>query len=100
MIFSKLVQAIPVNPPGERIELPGSTTGETITAPIVDVINWGLLVAGGVAVLVLIISGFFYITAAGNEKNIERAKAGIRGAIIGIIIMLLSAIIVNTINYA
>ena len=58
------------------------------------------MVAGGVAVLVLIISGFFYVTAAGNEKTIERAKAGIRGAIIGIIIMLLAAIIVNTINYA
>ncbi|MFH0830930.1 MAG: pilin [Parcubacteria group bacterium] len=74
-------------------------TGE-IGSYMVNVINWGIGIAGTVAVLVLVISGFLYVTASGDETRLERAKKGIRGAITGIIIMLIAAVIVNTINYA
>ncbi|MDP2587389.1 MAG: pilin [bacterium] len=101
-MFTKLAQFITPNPRsgGGSVELPGATDGTTIETSIVNVINWGLLAAGAVTVLIFVVSSFFYITAGGDEKKIERAKSGIRGAITGLIIMLLSAIIVNTINYA
>ncbi|MFO0704673.1 MAG: hypothetical protein U0517_01710 [Candidatus Andersenbacteria bacterium] len=99
MIKTLLLAQQYISPPSS-VNLPGSSGGVTITTPIVNVINWGLAVAGGVAILVLIISGFLYVTAAGNERGLERAKTGIKGAITGIIIMLLAAIIVNTINFA
>ena len=101
-MFTKIAQFITPNPRsgGGTVELPGAEGGVTIETSIVNVINWGLLAAGAVVVLLLVISSFFYITASGDEKKIERAKSGIRGAITGLIIMLLAAIIVNTINYA
>ncbi len=94
-------QYISPNLPGQQApNLPGGSGGVDITTPIVSVINWGIAVAGGIAVLILIISGILYVTAAGNEHTIERAKTGIKGAITGIVIILLAAIIVNTINFA
>ncbi len=77
---------------------PTGTDGVTFTSLITGIINWGLSVAGGVAVLILIVGGFLYLTAAGNQERIEKAKKTIKGAIIGIIIILLSAIIVITIG--
>jgi|GEM_PF-3510568 len=86
--------------PPSGVHLEGAGGGATIEGTIVTVINWGLGVAGGVAVLVLIVSAYYYVTAAGDEKRIERGKEGIKAAITGIIIMLLAAVIVNTINAA
>jgi hypothetical protein len=67
---------------------------------IQNVINFGLAVAGGVAMLLLVVGGFLYVTAAGDESRIEKAKKTIKGAIIGIIFILLSGIIVNTVTQA
>jgi type IV secretory pathway VirB2 component (pilin) len=80
-----------------QTDLPSSGT---IDQTIVSVINWGLFVAGTVAVLIIVVAGILYITAAGDEKRIERAKTSLKGAIIGVVIILLAAVIVNTINAA
>ncbi|MFH0830931.1 MAG: hypothetical protein V1895_02635 [Parcubacteria group bacterium] len=96
----------PTNPPGGT-----GTTTETVAIPdvlpkgdfagiITNVINWGLGIAGSVATLMLFVGGFMYVAAAGDEQRIERAKKIIKGAIIGIIVMLMAGVIVNTINYA
>ncbi len=61
---------------------------------IKNVINWSLGIAGGLAVLVLVIGGVMYVTAAGDQTRIELAKKTIKGAIIGIIVILISAVIV------
>jgi type IV secretory pathway VirB2 component (pilin) len=84
------------------LELPDTDlpTSGTIDQNIISVINWGLFVAGTVAVLIIVVAGILYITAAGDEHRIERAKTSLKGAIIGVIIILLAAVIVNTINAA
>ena len=44
--------------------------------------------AGIVAVIVIIIAGFFYVTSQGEAQNVVRAKNAILGAIIGLAIIM------------
>jgi hypothetical protein len=61
------------------------------------VINWALGIAFGVAVIFLIIGGFRYITAGGNEESVEKGKSSVINALIGIVIIVLSYVIVNVV---
>lgn len=57
-------------------------------------------VAGLVAVIFLIVGGFRYITAGGNEEAAEAGKKTITNAIIGIVIIILSFVIVRVVANA
>ena len=62
------------------------------------VINWMLSIAFGIAVLFLVIGGFWYITSAGNEETAEKGKNTAINAIIGIVIIILSYVIINVVS--
>lgn len=47
-----------------------------------------------VAVVLIIYGGFIWLTAAGNEENVEKAKRIISAAVIGLIVILLAWAIV------
>ena len=68
-----------------------------INALIRLAINWLLGIAAGVAVLFMIIGGFWYITSGGNEETAEKGKNTAINAIIGIVIIILSWVIVNVV---
>jgi len=55
-----------------------------------NLIFWFLIICGIIAVLSLIYGGILYITSAGEAEKAERGKKTITGAIIGIIIIMLS----------
>ena len=74
------------------------TAGTSVNQLIRTVINWMLGVAFGIAVLFLIIGGFWYITSAGNEETAEKGKGTAVNAIIGIVIIILSYVIVNVVS--
>ncbi|OGE80492.1 MAG: hypothetical protein A2660_01370 [Candidatus Doudnabacteria bacterium RIFCSPHIGHO2_01_FULL_45_18] len=77
---------------------PGLPVGSgTISGEVEWIIQLLLAFAGIVAVLYLIIGGFRYITAAGNEETAEQAKKTIQNSIIGLIVILLSYVIVTVI---
>lgn len=67
---------------------------------LVRVINVLLGIAGLVAVIFLIVGGFRYITAGGNEEAAESGKKAIVNAIIGIVIIILSFVIVRVVANA
>jgi hypothetical protein len=71
---------------------------EFILTTILDVIGWGLAVAGAVAVLFLVVGGFLYITAGGDEQRLEKAKSTLKNAIIGTVFILISLVIIVTLN--
>lgn len=83
------------NPSGTG--LPGDSNPKEF---LIRIINIALALAGLVAVLFLIIGGFRYITAAGNEEAGASAKKIITQAIIGIVIIILSFVIVRVISNA
>ena len=74
------------------------SAGSDINSFIRTVINWLLGIAFGIAVLFLIIGGFWYITSAGNEETAEKGKNTAINAIIGIVIIVLSYVIVNVVS--
>ena len=71
--------------------------GTTVNSLIRTVINWVLGITFGIAVLFLIIGGFWYITSAGNEETAAKGKSTVINAIIGIVIIILSYVIINVV---
>jgi hypothetical protein len=64
---------------------------------VLRIINYFLGFLGLLAVIMVIYGGVTYVTAAGNDEAIGNAKKIIMYALIGIIIILLSFAVVNTI---
>lgn len=80
-------------------EVIGSLTGgETSVRDLArTILNFLLGFLGFVAVLMIIYGGFTYVTAAGEEQKLGEAKKIIMYAIVGVIVILLSFAIVNTV---
>ncbi len=57
-----------------------------------------LIATGIIAFLVLVLAGIMHLTSAGDPKKINEAKKRILAAFIGIIILLATYLILNTIN--
>lgn len=60
-------------------------------------LNFILGFLGFLAVVMVIYGGFLYVTAAGKQEKVDEGKKIILYAIIGIVIILLSFAIVNTV---
>ncbi|OGJ48926.1 hypothetical protein A2344_03290 [Candidatus Peregrinibacteria bacterium RIFOXYB12_FULL_41_12] len=74
----------------------GLTKATSAREFILNVTNFALSFLGLVAVVVIIYGGFLYVTAAGEEEKSGKGKKAVMYAIIGIIIVLASYAIVNT----
>lgn len=61
-------------------------------------LNWGIGLGTLLAVLFVIIGGFGVATSAGDPENLEKAKKQITAAISGLLFILLSALILDTIG--
>lgn len=68
-----------------------------LRALVLKMINWALLFVGLIATAILIYGGFLYVTSAGNDENVGKAKKLILYAAIGIVVIILSAVIVNSV---
>ena len=61
------------------------------------IVDYFLTFLGFIAVIMIIYGGILYVTAAGEQEKIDTAKKILMYAAIGIIVILLSFAIVNTI---
>ncbi|HEY4524635.1 MAG TPA: pilin [Patescibacteria group bacterium] len=68
---------------------------DAINALLKNIIDLALLLAGGIAVIYLIIGAYGYFTAFGNEERANKAKTTITWAIIGVVVIILSMVIIN-----
>lgn len=82
------------------VRIPGLPTEGTVNLSmyLVGIYNFLLSIVGIVAVMMLIIGGMRYITAAGNAAAIGDAKDIIQNAIVGLLLALLSWVFIATIN--
>lgn len=75
-----------------------ATGGETDFKSLVQtILNYFLGFLGFVATIMVIYGGVLYVTSAGNPENVEKAKKILLYAVVGIVIILLSFAMVNTI---
>lgn len=66
-----------------------------LTTWIGGVINLAIGLAALVSVIVLIASGYLYITAAGDESKVEKATKSLTYAIVGLVICFIAVILVQ-----
>jgi hypothetical protein len=79
-----------------------NTTGKidsTLLAQYIGAIyNYGLAIAGILATIMLMAAGIIWLTSGGDSGKITQAKELISGSIAGLIILIVSWVILNTIN--
>ncbi|MDE2311952.1 MAG: hypothetical protein KGJ93_02585 [Patescibacteria group bacterium] len=76
----------------------GSIAGaSSLTELVLTVTNYLLILAGMIAVVAVIIGGYWYITAAGNAEQSEKGRKVLIDAVIGVVVIVLSYAIVNII---
>jgi hypothetical protein len=75
----------------------GTTIGvgtADLKATVIKIIQWVLGLLGLIAVIMILIGGFQWMTAGGNEEKVASAKKIISAAVIGLIVVLLAWAIV------
>lgn len=75
---------------GSQIGLGDADLKETV----LNIMRWMLGIMTLIAVVMIIYAGFVWLTAAGNEDNVDKAKKIISAAVIGLIVVLLAWAIV------
>lgn len=86
---------------GSNLDFTGSNTncstngGSDINSLLRKIINIASLIVGFVAVIMIIVGGFRYITSGGSDTGVTGAKNTILYAIIGLIIVAVSQLLVH-----
>lgn len=88
MIFPRMIAIAQAGP---------MTDAPPLTALLTNVMSFLISIFGAIAVLMVIVGGVMYITAAGDSQRAKLAKKTILGAVIGVIVALMAWVIVNTI---
>ena len=65
------------------------------SSAIAGILTTVYFVAGIIAVIVIIVSGFFHVTSQGDANKIKRAKDGILYSVVGLVIVMVAFIITN-----
>lgn len=78
--------------------IPGFSKSGDFVAYILSIYKFGIWGIGIAALLMIMIGGFMYITSAGNNASMEKAKGIITDAIIGILMALTAWLLLYIIN--
>lgn len=84
----------PTDQPGRLAEATGGQG--SFRDLLLTFLNFFLGFLGIVAVIMVIYGGILYVTAAGEQENIDKGKKIIMYAVVGIVIILLAFALVNT----
>ncbi len=71
-------------------QLPGAESGKQLPEIVGLIINALLGVVGTILVVLMIYGGFLWMTAAGDEKQVEKAKEILKNSVIGLVIIFLA----------
>lgn len=70
----------------------------TVYSVLFQIIRFILGLVAFIAILILIWGGIKFMTATGNEERVRSAKSTIIWAIVGIVVILLSFVIIETVK--
>ncbi|OGL85647.1 hypothetical protein A3I40_00045 [Candidatus Uhrbacteria bacterium RIFCSPLOWO2_02_FULL_48_12] len=92
--FKPAVQIPGFNVPAEGIDITPTTVGEYIKA----IYTFSVYAGSILAVVVLMIGGFMWLTSGGNVSQVGQARTYIGGAIAGFVLLLLSWTLLQMVN--
>ncbi len=70
-------------------------TGGSLSGFIVNILNWLIGAAALVCVVMIIVGGYSYMTAGGDESKVKDASKTLTNAIIGLVICFIAVVLVN-----
>ncbi len=70
----------------------------SIYSIIENILNWLLGILGIIGVIGFVIAGIFYLTAAGDESQITKAKSALKYSITGVIVGIAGLVIIQAVN--
>ncbi len=87
-----------INPLDRPQNLTDATTlfGGSFRTAITTIVNYILFFLGLIATIMIIYGGFLYITSGGDDAGAEKGKKILMYAAIGLIVVLISYAVVNT----
>jgi hypothetical protein len=65
---------------------------------VTKILGWGMALAGGIAILIIIFSGIQYITASGDPKKLQAAQEMIGAALGALVLISLVVVLLNFIG--
>jgi hypothetical protein len=68
---------------------------QTLSAFLLRILQGLLSIVGAASLVMIVVNGFRYITSAGNEEQMAKAKAGLTWAVLGFLTALLAFVIIN-----
>jgi len=74
-------------------------TLDCIPALFSEAVYWAFLIAGSVAVVMIIWAGIKYIRSGGDQKQVQSARQTLTFGIIGLIVVLSSVFIINLVSF-
>ena len=84
---------------GTGIATPGGLAADAEPADVLArVINWLLTMVALLAMIALVWGGIMYIISLGNDQKVETAKKIIMYAIIGLVVVIISLVIITTVQ--
>ncbi len=89
LLFSFCFMGVAFGQSGDWETSPIDSPQQVVDA-IRTVMNWAWTIITIVVVIFLIYAGFLFVTAAGNDEQVSRAKTMIKYALIGIVVMILA----------
>ncbi|EKE18433.1 MAG: hypothetical protein ACD_9C00338G0004 [uncultured bacterium] len=83
-----------------QFETPGGTglPSGSIIGIVTSAMNWLLMIVGILGVIGFVIAGIIYLTAAGDDGQIERGKKTMVYSIIGVIVALIGVVIIKAVQ--
>ncbi len=70
-------------------------TGGSLSGFIVNILNWLIGAAALVCVVMIIVGGYSYMTAGGDDNKVKTATKTLTNAIIGLVICFIAVVLVN-----
>lgn len=83
-----------------QFETPGGTglPSGSIVGILTNGMNWLLIIVGILGVIGFVIAGILYLTAAGDEGQMDKGKHAMIYSIIGVIVALLGVVIIKAVQ--
>lgn len=99
-VSAQVLEGAPENEGGVDLGAPiGGTTTPTSFADYVNrIYNYAVVIGISLAILMIIFAGYKYMSSAGDPQSLAEAKEVLIGAIVGLVLILLTRLILATID--
>lgn len=76
---------------GQAAEIRNPIAAENFQSIIARIADWAVAIAASLTTLVVLWAGYLYLLGGASEDNVKRAKSAITWAVVGFIVVLVSA---------